>query len=258
MHNAPSPLASLLAALILLPASAPAAVITTGCANTNVSCTLLELIQGGSIQTNTVVFTDFTPINVLGFRGAPFPNVSNIDVFGLDDGGLDPGPGLLFVLNGQWDVFGDGLIDFETTYNIATAANPIKDSSLELGPATYATGPAAESGAENFLFEFAGGPPVYRLVADIRTASGFDVRYVETDFTPLSSLHGRLSFRVNGGGGSGEAYLEEFTVRFSQVDAFDVIPEPTSLTLVGGGVLALLWVRGRKSASGRRLRDRLS
>jgi len=239
---------SAILALILLAASAPAAVITTGCANANVSCTLLELMQGGTIQTNSLLFGDFTPYSVLGFRGAPFPNVSNIDVFGLDDGGFDPGPGLLFVLNGQWDVSGDGLIDFETTFNVSTAANLIKDSSVELDPSTSATGSGAESGVENFLFEFAGGPPIFRLVTDIRPGDSFEVLVAETDFAPRPSVHGVLTFRVNGGGGSGEAYLEEFTLRFSQVDGLDVVPEPTSLTLLAGGAVALLWFRRRKAA----------
>jgi hypothetical protein len=236
----------LIAALFLLPAFAPAAVITTGCANTNVSCTLLELTQGATIQTNSLVFGDFTRYRLLGFQGALYPNISNIDVYGLDDGGLDPGPGLLFDLNGQWDVSGIGLIDIATTFNVSTAANPIKDSSVELGPGAYASGAGSESGAEDYLFEFAGGPPIYRLVADIRPSDGYDVRYVETDFVPLSSVHGMLSFRVNGGG-SGEAYLDQFTLRFSQVEAFDVVPEPASLTLFAFGSLALLLLGKRRA-----------
>ena len=249
-----------LAAAILLAGAQPAnaTVITTGCANVNVGCSLLELLTGGTIQTNELVFSAFTPINVLGFGYAQYPNIANVYVYGLDDGGLDPGPGLLFDLNGQWDVTGQGLIDFETTFNVATVGNQIKDSSVILDPSTSASGAGSESGVEDYLFEFAGGPAIYRLVADLRPSEGFNVMSVQTQFAPRDAVHGVLSFRVNGGG-TGSAFLDQFILRFSQTDGDtqppSPVPEPGTLTLMGS-LIALAITRGRRrgSATGNRTR----
>ncbi|MEZ5365926.1 MAG: hypothetical protein R2748_27240 [Bryobacterales bacterium] len=128
--------AVLLLSLTAAMPSAPAAVITNGCANVNVSCTFVELLGGATIQTNDLVFGDFSPIHVLGFGYARIPDLRNIVVYGLDDGGLDPGPGLLFDLGGQWNLGPRGLIDYETSFTVTSFGNVIKDSSLDLGAGT--------------------------------------------------------------------------------------------------------------------------
>ena len=242
----------IVAAAVFLTGASPAsaAVITTGCANTNVSCTFLELMAGGSIQTNELVFSGFTKYTILGFQFAQFPNVANIHVYGLDDGGLDPGPGLLFDLNGQWNVTGQGIIDFETTFNVSTVGSLIKDSSVILDPSTSANGPGSKSGVEDYLFEFAGGPPIHRLVTDIRPSENFNVTSVQTQFAPRASVHGVLSFRVTAGGSTGgSAYLDQFILRFSQVESAAAVPEPSTLSLLlAGSALGIAIARRKRGA----------
>ena len=233
--------------LALSPIPSKAVVITSGCANVNASCTLTELILGGTIQTNSLVFSSFAPIRVLGFGGARFPNINNVVVTGLDDGGLDPGPGLLFDLQGQWNVFGPGLIDFETSFTVTSLANPIKDSSIDLGPGTFASGSNSASGVEDFLFELEGGPPIFRLVADMRPSDDFYVPSIQTQFAPRPSVFGLLTFRSWAGGTpGGAANLDQFTLRFSQLDAPDAIPEPTTWTMLLAGLFLLGRVRRTK------------
>src|SRR5688572_27762279 len=78
--------------------AAHASVLTTSCSNVNVSCTLQELFDGGSISVDGKRFSNWELVG-LGFDAAVGPDLTRIAVFGLDDQPLNPG--LQYRANGQ-------------------------------------------------------------------------------------------------------------------------------------------------------------
>ena len=111
-----------LAALLATPAQA--VIMTTGCLDTNVSCTLAELVGGGTIQVDDKLFdgyqvTENDVNNTVSGRTAF--DLTNIDVIPWPPFGTsDPGPGLEFVsLNNELRITQD------------TAATPTASGDLD-------------------------------------------------------------------------------------------------------------------------------
>ena len=229
-------------------ASAQAVVITNGCVG-GTSCTLFELMQGGSIQAGDLLFSQFSPWNDLA-QGA-FVDESLIIVTGLDDGSLDPGPGLRFELNGEFDVTSLSVpsnLDLVMTFLVGPPTPPlnppsnlIKDSSISL--VAEAVGGGSLSGVEQELFEMQGGSLVHTHVVDVG-GDGLSILFSSTEFPARESLFNSLTLRV-WPGGNGVANLTSFDIHFSQ----QPIPEPGAVSLMGAGLLAALaLIRKRKVA----------
>ena len=246
----------LLAVLIsigLIP-SANAAVMTTGCAGAT-SCTLLELMTGGSIQAGDLVFSDFSPWLVSDYGAV---NETNVIVTGLDDGSLDPGPGLLFTLNGEFDVnsiMNPAGLDLTMTFLVGPPdpplnppSNLIKDSSISL--VATATGGGSLSGVEQELYDMQGGDLVHTHVVDVG-GNGLNITFSSTEFTATDSLFNSLKLRV-WPGSNGTANLTSFEIHFSQQEPDTppaTVPEPGSLSLMAAGLIAALaMIRKRHQA----------
>ena len=215
--------------------------VAAGCAQ---AIPLSELLQpGGSITAGDKVFDNWSVI----FQDSSTPgrvvNTGNIDVSALNDGGLNPGPGLKFeILNNEFQVTGDDLyayLDFMFGFKV-TVQDPnlsIKDNSLQMGLA------AVSSFGDNGAF----------IRETIGTAVGLDdlgIKEVEfsyldpqlggpglisntsdtADFKPQKEIWVTKNILVWAYGDTETASLTGFTQRFSQQDSN--VPEPGSLALV--------------------------
>ena len=221
-----------------LPQHADAAVITTGCGG-GTSCTFLQLLTGGTIQAGDLVFSGFTNFTNQSSTNV-IPNVSLITVTGLDDGGLDPGPGLRFTLNGQFSVAFGQSMDLMTTFSVGPASpnsNQIKDSSITL-QSVLAEGANSASGVEQSLYEVQGGAQIYEHVVDVRPSENVNILMSSTTFPARDSVYNTMILRVYPGTTtSGTASLNMFEIRFSQEGLTSSVAEPGSLTLLGAGLL---------------------
>jgi hypothetical protein len=115
-------------------------------AGTAQAVSLTSLFDGASITAGDKLFDQWTPI----FAGDSDPNftfnLANIDVTALNDGGLDPGPGLQFdVLNNELQVTGNGDYAYkDLRFGFRVSVLPgldvlIKDNSLEILEASATT-----------------------------------------------------------------------------------------------------------------------
>ncbi len=244
---------AVLSAILIFPLQIEAGVITSGCGG-GASCTFLQLLQGGTIQAGDLLFSGFTPFQQNGTTNKN-PNVALITVTGLDDGGLDPGPGLFFNLNGQFSVTTGQFIDLFTTFLVGPAlidSNQIKDSSITLTTVS-AVGAGTASGVEQTLYESSGGAGIYTHVVDVRPSENVNILMSSTTFPARDSVFNNMILRVYPGSEStGSASITGFAVRFSQqtggIQPPSPAPEPGSLTLMMAGLLAAAaFMRKRKS-----------
>jgi hypothetical protein len=221
------------------PRPAGALVTTTGCAGVT-SCTLAELIAGGTMTVNTKLFSDFE-LEFLDSDGVS-PNFSLIVIEGQDDSFLVPGPGIKFSGNGQLVVVGADRLDMAIGFTV-TELFPTLDidgNSLTILSDTVVGTAFLEVG---------------EFVADA-SGAGLGQKQVETDpfFAPPISTDAiefpiiqkkliiEKDILLQGSAAGDFAELDMFEQRFSQV------PEPdAALSLVVGA--AGLWALSRRRAA---------
>ena len=206
---------------------------------------LSALLNGGSITAGDKLFDNWTMTHFLSSDGRSF-DAANIEVTALNDGGMDPGPGLQFdVKNGALTVTGDDLFAFVDLMfgfraTVLTPGLAIKDASLSNMFAALGS---------NDLNDGFNDDGVY-IRETLGTASGLsDLGVMQAEFSILDSkiknetnvssvfapqqqLWVTKNILVWALESTDTAQLASFTQRFSQVN----LPEPGSWALV---VLAL-------------------
>lgn len=218
----------------------------------NIQATLLiDLINGQSITAGDklfdqweVLFEDLSDLSSV--------NTANIDVTALNDGGLNPGPGLRFdILNDEFLVEGDDIyayLDFMFGFQV-TVLDPsllIKDNSLDLTGAELVS---PTSLASVFIEETIYTDITLNDTLGVKDVELSDVFGVVTDkafdsaaFNPRASIYVTKNILVEAWDVGESANLLSFEQRFSQVTS---VPEPASLWMLAVG-LVMIGVRRKR------------
>jgi hypothetical protein len=207
-----------------------ATVITTGCVNPD-SCTMAELLAGGTITVDDKLFRDWTLELSLG------ADLDLITVSGLDDQPFNPG--LQFSGNDGLTVVGAGEIDlaWNFTVDVLRPHRKIHDNELALVA---------------FGFSGEGGRILIRDSKFSRRLLFLGETQVEADnlfqqfdlfdsvvFAPQTRLIVEKEIRIEGD------FLDETVVLDTFVDRFSQIPAPATLVLVALGLVGLGVMRRR-------------
>lgn len=219
---------------------------------------LTDLLNGQSIVAGDKLFDQWGILyedHSDPFRGI---NTDNIEVTALNDGGLDPGPGLHFeILSDEFLLEGDDIyafLDFMFGFRV-TVLDPmlrLKDNSLYLTGATLINPSSLTSVfieekiyADSTLADMLGVKDVeFSRIYDAQgvlinqTTKTFD----SADFAPRDSIYVTKNIFLDADLVGEFARLESFEQRFSQTTT---IPEPASLALLGFGIFVLQLSRKR-------------
>jgi hypothetical protein len=217
----------------------------------NIQATLLtDLLNGQSITAGDKLFDQWDVL--FEDSSGTSVNTDNIDVTALNDGGLDPGPGLRFdILNDEFLVAGDdtyAFLDFMFGFRV-TVLDPdllVKDNSLSLtdgtlsNPSSIASMFIAENiYADGTLNDLLGDKNVeFSEVFGVQTVKIFD----SAAFNPRNSIYVTKNILMEAWDVGESANLLSFEQRFSQVTR---VPEPASLWMLAAG-LVMIGVRRKR------------
>jgi hypothetical protein len=218
--------------------------------------TLSDLFNGGAITAGDKLFDNWS-LDFYDSGDLRDFNGDNIDVTPLHDGGNDPGPGLEFsVLNNELSVTGDGIfnyVDLQLSFRASVLAPGllIKDNSLEF------TGGVLTNQADQL-----NDLGVY-INETVGTGTGLDdLGFKEVEFsilddvlfsqlldsavfTPQNEVWVTKNILVWAVDETDSAILTSFEQRFSQT----VVPEPSTIVLLGLGLVGAVAVRWRSRKS---------
>jgi hypothetical protein len=239
-----------LTSITALPAQA--IVIPIGCVGES-SCTLQELVDGGTIQVSDKLFTDWDVIDASrSFPFLPIPlNLNNIEVIGRFQD--TDAPGLEFrSLNNELSIPPGQNLVLNFDFLVTSLGEPMVDNELELvdfeaqGDITGAP-PSIITIQEN-VGTTKGGDDLAQKSVSATVFGGLNPPRPEikafdrATFPPQQSVWVRKNISLSSGP-EGSASLNQFTQRFSQ----QRVPEPTStLSLLALGTLGAASTLKRK------------
>ena len=230
--------------------------------------TLQSLFSGGSIIAGDKQFADFYVIDQTSVGDGSTPDYGLITVTALNDGGMNPGPGLLFATNGQLTATGDtfGYSSSELFFGFSvTVMDPsklIEDASLSFSNSTISGSgdngvtvveqvgttqasvannlyPAADLATINTEFSW--------LDATLGGGGQTSNPSGSANFAPLSKIYVSKDLYVWSGSPSETAIMGDITQRFSQVP----VPEPNMVLLMTVGLMGFAFsAKRRKSLHG--------
>ncbi len=214
--------------------AANAAVTTTGCGGGD-TCTMTQLYDGGTFTAGSLRFHSFS---LFADAGSTTVNEDIITLTGLDDGGVDPGPGFRLDSNSELSTAGCEFIGYAFSFSVTdiNGASTMKDGSLQAGSNSVGAHDVWET--EVYM---PSGPPDGTWELEIRDETSspavlFDDSLAFAPSSAITSLHNITLGALPGGTG---ASLDSYTFRVS------VVPVPAALPLLisGLGVLAVGGIR---------------
>jgi hypothetical protein len=214
----------------------------------NTQATLLtDLLNGQSIIAGDKVFDQWEILFDESANGIAV-DTNNINVTALNDGGLDPGPGLRFdILNDEFLLEGDDIfnyLDFMFGFRV-TVLDPllrIKDNSLSLTTASLIN---PTSLASVFIEEYIYTDSTETTTLGIKNVELSEVFGAQTtklfdsaDFAPRDSVYVTKNILLEAELIGEFARLDSFEQRFSQTTIS--VPEPHAIMLWGVGLMLLV------------------
>lgn len=216
---------------------------------------LTDLLAGQSITANDKLFDQWSVSRYLTSDPARTFNPANINVTALNNGGMNPGPGLSFnVLNGELNVTGDDIyayvdLMFGFHVSVLTPGLKIKDNSLAGYNAFYSYVPDGLNDNGSYIKEMIGTAAglanlgvkdvQFSILDDVQTSDLSD----SAAFAPQSEIWVTKNILVWATDSTDSAGISGFEQRFSQV------PEPGTLLLFVPAMAALVGVRRRKTTT---------
>jgi hypothetical protein len=210
---------------------------------------LSELLAGARITAGDKLFDQWELLDYTASDPARLFDPANIEVTALDDGGLDPGPGLNFaVSNGELSVAGDGIFAFVDLMfgfhvSVLDPGVRIKDNSLALGAAQLVHPGGDDDGI--FILESIGTLPglddlgtkevEFSILDDVLTNALSD----SATFAPQAEIWVTKNILVWATNDGDSADLFTFTQRFSQT----TVPEPGTALLLAAVALGAAGAR---------------
>lgn len=201
---------------------------------------LADLFAGQTVTAEDKTFGDWVLINETSTDPAFDPDYSLIDVQPLTGQPLNPG--IHFETNGQLQANDLSFLDITFGFSVTSAGAAIEDNSLEI---------------TDFTFVGAGG--LITILEEVYYPSGAFAadKWVEADnffgtfnlfdhesFLPSNQIFVTKNILVSSDDFGNFVSLDGFSQNFSQV------PEPSTLLLLGGGILGVFVVRRRSRKNG--------
>ncbi len=207
--------------------AANAAVTTTDCGG-GTSCTMTQLYGGGTITAGSLRFHSFSFV----FNNGSTVNEDVITLTGLDDGGVDPGPGFRLDSNSELSTAAGEFIGYAFSFSVTdiNGASTMKDGSLLAGSNSV----GADDVWETEVYVPSRMPDgTWEL--EIRDATSspavlFDDSLAFAPSSAITSLH-NITLAPLSPGSTG-ASLDSYTFRVS------VVPVPAAVWLLGSGLVA--------------------
>jgi hypothetical protein len=214
--------------------------------------TLTDLLGGGSVTAGDKLLDSW---EVLFQDSSDFAqvNTDNIDVTALNDGGLDPGPGLQFdILNDELGVIGDDIFayrDFQFGFRVSVLDPDLAIKDVSLSYSAY-IGYTADGFNDNgsYIQEYVGTALGLNDLTDLSVEfsvlddSLTDVNNVAAGFNPRSEIWVTKNILVWATDSTDSAGIDSFNQRFSQT----TVPEPASIALIVLGLAGFGVARRRR------------
>jgi PEP-CTERM motif len=223
-------------------------VMTMMVASNASAASLAELLNGGSITAGDKLFDQWQLRGYTASDPTRSLNSANITVQVLNDGGLDPGPGLgITANNNELSAIGDGMYGFiELALGFrASVLDPglmIRNNSLAINSGILTYLPDGSNDIGMYIRETIGTAPglddlgekdvTFAILNDIETRELFD----SESFASQSQVWITKDILVWSVDPTDTATLEGFEQRFSQTSA---VPEPSTFLLLGAGLAGL-------------------
>ena len=220
-----------------------------------------DLFGGGSIVAGDKLFDSWQLISYDSSDATRSFDAFNIEVTPLDDGGLNPGPGLQFdVLNNELTVIGDGILayvdlTFAFRVSVLDSNMAITGSSLEFLPGGAFLGWTVDDSYDlgNYIFETVGSEAglsdlgTEEIEFSVSKLPGTTEDFlVEISDSLTFASQNEIWITKNIYVWAADATDTAGTYRFGQRFAQTAVPEPSTLLLIGLGVAGLAFLRASR------------